>query len=95
MIHRTELLDPMSVDALPRKDRCIVDGAQNAGHGPRHMNTEHYSCGAMQQVVIASALMACGRGGPGGDSDLSGGCSTLGEIFAEIESEMALEGTVE
>ena len=95
MIHRNELLDPISADRLPEEERRVLDGAQNAGHGPRHINTEHYPSGAMQQVVNAAALIACGRGDPGSDSDISEGHSTLSDVFAVIESEMALEGTVE
>ena len=94
MIHRTELLDPTSVDNLSDPVKRVVDGAQNAGHGPRYLNTEHWASGAMQQVVIPSALIACECGGPGGDSDLSEGCSTLRDAFDEITSPPTSEGAV-
>ena len=94
MIHRKDLLDPNSVDKLTEEERRVLDGAQNAGHGPRHLNTGHSSGGAMEQVILPSALIACG-GGLGSDSDFSEGCSTLREIFEEIAEEMALEGTVD
>ena len=95
MIHRKELLDPTSVDRLPEEERRILDGAQNAGHGPRRLNIENSSSGALQQVVIASAIIACEAGSLGCESDISEGRSTLREMFEDLSSEMALEGTVE
>ena len=94
MIHRSELLDPLSITDLPETARRVVDGAQNAGHGPRNMNTSRHPTGAMQQVVIPSALTACTCGGPGADSDISDGCSTLRQIFEDIRSELEREGGV-
>jgi hypothetical protein len=94
MIHRSELLDPFSVTDLPEAARRVVDGAQNVGHGPRNLNTSPHPRGAMQQVVIPSALTACACGGPGADSDISDGRSTLREIFEDIRSELGHEGAV-
>lgn len=94
MIHRNELLDPFGVDQLSEPNRRALDGAQNAGHAPRYLNTERHSSGAMQQVVNAAALIACGCGGPGSDSDISEGHSTLSETFEDISSPPASEGAV-
>jgi hypothetical protein len=94
MIHRTKLLDPLGVDHLSEPDRRVLDGAQNAGHGPRYLNTERHSSGAMQQVVNPSALIACGCGGPGSDSDISEGHSTLSETFDDISSPPDPEGAL-
>jgi len=95
MIHRKDLLDPNSTEKLTPEERRVLDGAQNAGHGPRHLNTEHSSGGAMEQVIIPSALIACGDSVLEGGSDFSEGCSTLREIFEEIAEEMTHEGTVD
>lgn len=94
MIHRTDLLDPTSVDHCSDEQRRVIDGAQNAGHGPRHLNVEHSPAGAMQQVVDAHALKACECGAPGGDSDISDGRSTLHEVFDDISRRLAREGWV-
>ena len=94
MIHRTDLLDPTSVDRLPDEQRRVIDGAQNAGHSPRCMNFGRSSSGAMQQVVNASALKACGCGGPGAESDISDGLSTLRDVFEDISSPPGPEGAV-
>jgi len=94
MIHRTELLDPTSVDRRSESERRVIDGAQNAGHGPRFQNNEHYPAGAMQQVVNASALKSCEGGAPGCDSDISDGHSTLHEVYDDIRKRLAREGKV-
>ena len=94
MIHRIELLDPLSILEMPESDRRLVDGAQNVGHAPRHLNTEHYGSGAMQQVVIPSALIACGCGGPGAESDISEGCSSIRDMYDEISFPPNPEGAV-
>jgi hypothetical protein len=94
MIHQTDLLDPTSVYRLNDEERRVVDGAQNAGHGPRHLNTERGSAGAMQQVVDASALKACECGAPGGVGDISDGRSSLRDVFDDISRRLAREGWV-
>ena len=94
MIHRTELLDPTSVDHMTDREKCVLDGSQNAGHGPRFLNLEHRAAGAMQQVVNASAIKACECDAPGCVSDISDGRSTLHEVFEDIRARVALEGVV-
>ncbi|HEX6125995.1 MAG TPA: hypothetical protein VFZ23_11540 [Pyrinomonadaceae bacterium] len=94
MIHRSELLDPTSVDRMTEHDIRVLDGSQNAGHGPRFLNLEHYPAGALQQVVNASAIKACACGGPGCDSDISDGHSTLRDVFDDICMRLANEGVM-
>jgi len=95
MIHREEQLDPNALDKMPEEQRRVLDGAQHAGHGPRHMNLEHASSGSLEQVIIPSSLIACGDSVLEGGSDFSEGCSTMREMFEEIAEEMTHEGVVD
>lgn len=85
MINKADLLDPLAVEHLSEYERSVVEGAQNAGHGPRNLNTEKIGqknrAGALQQTIIPSAIMAAECGAPGGDSDISDGISNLTEAL--------------
>src|SRR2546430_2326784 len=65
MINRVDLLDPVALDDRSEYEKNVVEGAQNAGHGPRCIGQEsvnrHYG-GALHQVINPRAIMAaeCG-----------------------------------
>src|SRR5688572_11307282 len=86
MINKADLLDPSAIDHLSEYERSVVDGAQNAGHGPRHLNLEKTGeqnfAGSLQQVIIPAAIRAAEYGPPGGNSDISDGISDLREALA-------------
>ena len=82
MIHKTELLDPNALEDRSEYEKNVIDGAQNAGHGPKYLNTEssgRYHSGALQQVVIPSAILAAELDAPGCCSDISDGKAELAE----------------
>jgi hypothetical protein len=80
MINKADLLDPLSYETRSEYEKSVVEGAHNAGHAPRRMNTEstsHY--GALQQVVNPSAIRAAECDAPGCGSDISDGVADLRE----------------
>ena len=88
MIHKTELLDPGALSDRSEYERRVIDGAQNAGHGPKHINTDNsgrYHAGALQQVVIPGAIMAAELDAPGCCSDISDGKADLCECIGTEE----------
>jgi hypothetical protein len=81
MINKADLLDPLSYENRSEYEKSVVDGAHNAGHSPRRMNTESFRghAGALQQVVNPSAIMAAECDAPGCGSDISDGIADLQE----------------
>ena len=84
MINKADLLDPLSFENRSEYERSVVEGAHNAGHGPRHMNAESvrwFHAGALHQVVNPSAIIAAECDAPGCGSDISDGVAELRESF--------------
>jgi hypothetical protein len=84
MIHKTDLLDPNALMDRSEYEKNVIDGAQNAGHGPKHLNTVSSGrshSGALQQVVIPSAILAAELDAPGCCSDISDGKAELSECM--------------
>ena len=82
MINRLDLLDPGALEDRSEYEKSVVEGAQNAGHGPhcRESGSRIYG-GALHQVINPRAIMAAECGAPGCDSDISDGISELRESF--------------
>lgn len=81
MINKADLLDPLSYENRSEYEKSVVEGAHNAGHAPRRMNTENSRSGALQQVVNPSAIIAAECDAPGCGSDISDGIAELSESF--------------
>jgi hypothetical protein len=79
MINKADLLDPLSYENRSEYEKSVVEGAHNAGHSPRRMNTETSHSGALQQVVNPSAIIAAECDAPGCGSDISDGVANLRE----------------
>lgn len=87
MIDKTELLDPTSVNDLSKREKEIVEDAQDVGNNPEFINTDRNSEGALQQTVNPEAIKADQTGAAGGDSDFSGGVANLDETAGKIVDE--------
>jgi hypothetical protein len=85
MINKAELLDPVALRNRSDYERNVIEGAHNAGHGPRFANTERYSGGALQQVINPAAIRAAECGAPGCDSDISDGIASIGEKTSDLK----------
>ena len=85
MIHRNDLLYPAALENLSEYEKSLVDGAQNAGNSPRHMNLDKTgaasSAGTLQQIINPAAIRAAECGAPGCDSDISDGIGSLAEAI--------------
>jgi hypothetical protein len=82
MINKADLLDPITFEKRTEYEKSVVEGAHNAGHAPRRMNTEdvtRYRSGALQQVINPSAITAAECDAPGCGSDISDGIAELRE----------------
>jgi hypothetical protein len=88
MINKADLLDPLSYEKRSEYEKSVVEGAHNAGHAPRRMNTESTRwnhAGALQQVVNPSAIIAAECDAPGCGSDISDGIAELRETLTLAE----------
>lgn len=82
MIDKTELLDPAEAGDLSRREKEVIEDAQNAGISSDSTealtdDNPESPGGVTGQTVNIDALEEIGK--PGGESDISGGISNLDE----------------
>ena len=83
MLNRVDLLDPNAVETRSEYEKKVIEGAQNAGNGPRRLYLGRVSSGALQQFINPAAIKAAGCGcAPGCDCDISDGLSSIAEAVA-------------
>ena len=83
MINRAELLDPTAYDMRSDYEKSVIEGAHNAGHGPRtlQLGLGASSAGTYQQFINPAAIRAAECSAPGCDSDISDGLASLEEAI--------------